>query len=230
MRFSQRDIIKDDQAAVFSLNRYLYCENNPANHIDPSGQSIASLWNKAKTFAKNTVSSVKETTTSLVSTVTNTVKSVGTWGNQNKRTIAKVAVATLAVAALVGITVLTGGAALVVAGSYLATATVCTAGFIAGGIVSKYAGSLIQNIDKTNTIKEASNIAAQETKKALPQIAITPAIMGLKITVGELKQAVAMNWKAASVDGKLASKEIADLKQNYSNERWKNYRGLHTHR
>ena len=117
--------------------------------------------------------------TSAISTVTNTVKNVGNWVNQNKKTIAKVAVATLAVAALVGITVLSGGAALAVAGSYLATATVYTAGFIAGGIVTKYAGSMIQNIDKTNTLKEASRLAAQETKQALPEIAITAVAAGL---------------------------------------------------
>ena len=179
MRFVQRDLLKGDQSAPLSLNRYLYCENDSVNFVDPSGKSLATLWNKVKTTASNATTAIKKTATSAVSTVKNTVKSVGNWVNQNKKTIAKVAVATLAVAALVGITVLTGGAVLAVAGSYLATATVCTAGFIAGGIVSQYTGSMIRNIDKTNTLKEASNLAAQETKKAVPQIAITSAIMGL---------------------------------------------------
>lgn len=116
--------------------------------------------------------------------MTNTVKSVGNWVNENKKTIAKVAVGALAVAALVGITVLTGGAALAVAGSYLATATVFTAGFLAGGIVSKYAGSVISNIDRTDTFREASDQAAKATTKALPGIAITSAITGLLMPLG----------------------------------------------
>ena len=184
MRFNQRDIIKGDQSAPISLNRYLYCENNPVNYIDPSGKSIAELWNKAKTAVSNGVSAVKTAAKNVVSTVTNTVKSVGNWVNENKKTIAKVAVGALAVAALLGITVLTGGAALAVAGSYLATATVFTAGFLAGGIVSKYAGSVISNIDRTDTFREASDRAAKATTKALPGIAITSAITGLLMPLG----------------------------------------------
>ena len=55
MRFSQRDLLKGDQAAPLSLNRYLYCENDSVNFVDPSGESIADLWNKAKTAVSNGV-------------------------------------------------------------------------------------------------------------------------------------------------------------------------------
>ena len=48
MRFVQRDLLKGDQSAPLSLNRYLYCENDSVNFVDPSGRSIADLWNKAK--------------------------------------------------------------------------------------------------------------------------------------------------------------------------------------
>ena len=44
MRFGQRDLLKGDQSAPLSLNHYLYCENDPVNFADPSGQSLASIW------------------------------------------------------------------------------------------------------------------------------------------------------------------------------------------
>jgi len=60
MRFVQRDLLKGDQSAPLSLNRYLYCENDSVNFVDPSGRSIADLWNKAKTAVSNGVAAVKK--------------------------------------------------------------------------------------------------------------------------------------------------------------------------
>lgn len=60
MRFSQHDILKGDQSAPLSLNRCLYCENDSVNFVDPSGKSLADLWNKAKSAVSNGVSAVKK--------------------------------------------------------------------------------------------------------------------------------------------------------------------------
>ena len=78
MRFSQRDLLKGDQSAPLSLNRYLYCENDSVNFVDPSGRSIADLWNKAKTAVSNGVAAVKKVTAAaknVVSVAKENVKS-----------------------------------------------------------------------------------------------------------------------------------------------------------
>ncbi len=76
MRFVQRDLLKGDQAAPLSLNRYLYCENDSVNFVDPSGMSIAELWEKAKTAVSNRVAAVKKVATAAYSTVKTYVSSV----------------------------------------------------------------------------------------------------------------------------------------------------------
>ena len=63
MRFNQRDILRGDQSAGISLNRYLYCENDPVNFVDPSGKTLAELWNKAKAAVSNGVSAAKKVAT-----------------------------------------------------------------------------------------------------------------------------------------------------------------------
>lgn len=78
MRFVQRDLLKGDQSAPLSLNRYLYCENDSVNFVDPSGRSIADLWNKAKTAVSNGVAAVKKVTAAaknVVSVAKENVKS-----------------------------------------------------------------------------------------------------------------------------------------------------------
>ena len=40
MRFSQRDLLKGDQSAPLSLNRYLYCVNDPIGYYDRSGNRV----------------------------------------------------------------------------------------------------------------------------------------------------------------------------------------------
>ena len=78
MRFRQRDLLKGDQSAPLSLNRYLYCENDSVNFVDPSGRSIADLWNKAKTAVSNGVAAVKKVTAAaknVVSVAKENVKS-----------------------------------------------------------------------------------------------------------------------------------------------------------
>ncbi len=60
MRFNQRDLLKGDQSAPLSLNRYLYCENDSVNFVDPSGKSLSELWEKAKTVVSNGVTAAKK--------------------------------------------------------------------------------------------------------------------------------------------------------------------------
>ena len=61
-----------------SLNRYRYIQNTPVNFIDPSGQSLKSVWNSVKSAAKNAVTSVKNTASKVVTTVKNTASKVVT--------------------------------------------------------------------------------------------------------------------------------------------------------
>lgn len=58
MRFNQEDIIRGSASDPISLNRYLYCHNNPLSFSDPSGMSILS---KVKSAVKSTVKAVKST-------------------------------------------------------------------------------------------------------------------------------------------------------------------------
>lgn len=66
-RFNQKDILRGDISVPASLNRYVYVQNDPVNFIDPSGQSLSSVWNKVKNAAKSVVSKV-------ANAVKNTVK------------------------------------------------------------------------------------------------------------------------------------------------------------
>ena len=38
-RFSQKDIVRGQVRSPLSLNRYIYCINNPINLIDPNGKA-----------------------------------------------------------------------------------------------------------------------------------------------------------------------------------------------
>ena len=75
MRFSQRDLLKGDQSAPLSLNRYLYCENDSVNFVDPSGKSLSELWEKAKTAVSNGASVVKKVATAAYNAGKTIVKS-----------------------------------------------------------------------------------------------------------------------------------------------------------
>ena len=59
-----------------SLNRYSYVQNDPVNFIDPSGQSLKSVWNSVKSAAKNAVTSVKNTVSKVTTAVKNTATKV----------------------------------------------------------------------------------------------------------------------------------------------------------
>jgi hypothetical protein len=63
MRFNQRDTLRGDQSVGISLNRYLYCGNDPVNFLDPSGKSLSELWEKAKTAVSNGAAAVKKVAT-----------------------------------------------------------------------------------------------------------------------------------------------------------------------
>ena len=78
-RFSQKDVVRGSVVQPGSLNRYSYVQNDPVNFIDPSGQSLKSVWNSVKSAAKNAVTSVKNT----VSKVATAVKNVFTGGSSS---------------------------------------------------------------------------------------------------------------------------------------------------
>ena len=75
-RFSQKDVVRGSVVQPGSLNRYSYVQNDPVNFIDPSGQSLKSVWNSVKSAAKNVVTSVKNTASKVVSTVKNVATTV----------------------------------------------------------------------------------------------------------------------------------------------------------
>ena len=75
MRFVQRDLLKGDQSAPLSLNRYLYCENDSVNFVDPSGKSLSELWEKAKTAVSNGAAAVKKVATAAYNAGKTVVKS-----------------------------------------------------------------------------------------------------------------------------------------------------------
>ena len=56
-RFSQKDILRGSIIDGASLNRYLYCTNDPVNFIDPSGQG--KVWDWVKGTFKSAVEEVK---------------------------------------------------------------------------------------------------------------------------------------------------------------------------
>ena len=78
-RFSQKDVVRGSVVQPGSLNRYSYVQNDPVNFIDPSGQSLKSVWNSVKSAAQNAVTSVKNT----VSKVATAVKNVFTGGSSS---------------------------------------------------------------------------------------------------------------------------------------------------
>ena len=71
-RFSQKDILWGDITVPNSLNSYAYVQNDPLNLIDPSGESLKSAWNSAKTAVKNAWTTAK-------TAVSNAAKSVKNW-------------------------------------------------------------------------------------------------------------------------------------------------------
>ena len=87
MRFNQRDLLKGDQSAPLSLNRYLYCENDSVNFVDPSGKSLSSIWNSIKSVAANTVNTVAKVATNAI----NVVKTVASTAVKNVATVATTA-------------------------------------------------------------------------------------------------------------------------------------------
>ena len=70
-RFGQKDILRGNIINGTSLNRYAYCVNDPVNFIDPSGESLKTLWNSAKNF----VSTVSQTYNTVKAEIKTTVQS-----------------------------------------------------------------------------------------------------------------------------------------------------------
>ena len=92
-RFSQRDILKGDLSIPLSLNRYLYCANDPVNFADFDGQSLKSLWNKAKSAVSSAAKAVTKAVTTaakaVAKTVTNTARTVAKAVTSVAQTVAK---------------------------------------------------------------------------------------------------------------------------------------------
>lgn len=73
-RFSQKDIVRGGITVPNSLNRYTYVQNDPLNLIDPSGESLKSAWNSAKTAVKSVASQVRNATKKVMKTAYSTAK------------------------------------------------------------------------------------------------------------------------------------------------------------
>ena len=76
MRFSQQDLLRGDLSAPTTLNRYLYCVNDPVNFADYDGLFLKELWNKAKNVVTKTVDAVKNVAKKTVSAVKSVVTNV----------------------------------------------------------------------------------------------------------------------------------------------------------
>ena len=91
MRFSQKDIIRGSVSDVVTLNRYLYCQNNPLSYSDPTGMSV---WSKLKSAAKSTGKALKSTAKAVsakaVSTAAKVTKTVAKTVSKVSTTVAKV--------------------------------------------------------------------------------------------------------------------------------------------
>ena len=81
-RFSQKDALRGNINDGLSLNRYLYCENDPVNFIDSSGRSLKSAFNSVKSAVssgvKTAVNAVKSTATKAVSAVKSAASTAAT--------------------------------------------------------------------------------------------------------------------------------------------------------
>ena len=77
-RFSQKDVVRGKIISGTSLNRYLYCQNDPVNFIDPSGMSVRSLLNKGRATITRAVNRFKanpaKSTVQTLRTVSNAIK------------------------------------------------------------------------------------------------------------------------------------------------------------
>ena len=73
-RFSQKDLLRGSIADGTSLNRYLYCQNDPVNFIDSSGENLKSLWNSAKSAVTSTVKKAASTVSNAVSKTATAIK------------------------------------------------------------------------------------------------------------------------------------------------------------
>ena len=83
-RFSQKDILRGSVTDALSLNRYLYCQNDPVNFIDPSGMTLKSAISKA---VNNVTAKVSNTYNSVKTTVTNTYNTVKTAATNTYNTV-----------------------------------------------------------------------------------------------------------------------------------------------
>ena len=79
MRFGQRDLIKGDAPIPLSLNRYLYCTNDPVNFADFDGLKKKSIWDSLKTAYNNAKKWVND---NIVQPVKKAVTAVKTWVNK----------------------------------------------------------------------------------------------------------------------------------------------------
>ncbi len=171
MRFVQRDLLKGDQAAPLSLNRYLYCENDSVNFVDPSGRSIANLWNKAKATVSNVA-------TRVATTVSKTAKTVATTVTAAAKTVATTVTATA---------------------KTVATTVTATAKTVATTVTAaaKTVGNVVSNAVTTvsNSVKQAATVVKSGAINAAAKItsAATTFANNVKTTVSNTRTSV-LDW------------------------------------
>ena len=94
MRFNQRDLVAGNIGDTITINRYLYCRNNPLSFCDPLGTSVLS---KVKSAVKSTAKAVKSTATAVaaktVSTAAKVTAKVATTVSKVSTTVAKASTA-----------------------------------------------------------------------------------------------------------------------------------------
>lgn len=74
MRFSQQDILRGSVSDPISLNRYLYCHNDPLSFSDPTGMSV---FEKLGSALKSTVKAVKSTAKAATAGIVSSAAKVG---------------------------------------------------------------------------------------------------------------------------------------------------------
>ena len=79
-RFSQKDILKGSVTDALSLNRYLYCQNDPVNFIDPSGMATRAT-SSSKAIPVTTSKTASKSASSIASS---TGKKVTDGGNSQR--------------------------------------------------------------------------------------------------------------------------------------------------
>ena len=186
MRFNQRDTWSGKLEKTTTENRYLYCMNDPIGYYDRGGDRADEGSGVPKkvtpsTSAKKVVATPKTPTPTPTPKTTplpqpapspDTKLNANTAAKKSSNTLAKVLIGVVTVAVCIGIIAVSGGTATPVLGAAApGFLEIFAANFTIGTAIA-YGNSLIQQIDRTDTFRQASDNAAAITKSALPYIAV----------------------------------------------------------